>query len=202
MCECRAVDGLSGQVSREARGEGVGFDTEGGEADTVDCDAIACIEPRGEHGRGDGDAGCAFSGRYSEERAGGFDQASEHEYRVQGSGFRVAAVSCRGWPRVVQVAGDAGVWPVADAGDPAEGLLEEVRRGDSLSEGDCLVAQLGLGVDEDGLVDQVLAEEGTVEVRAALEEEAENVALGEGGEDGGKAESASVAGDLVDLDAE
>ncbi len=77
-----AGDGLGGEVGGEARGEGVGFDAECGEADAVDGDAVAGVETRGESGRGDGDAGCAFGGGDGEEGAGGFDEASEHKYRV------------------------------------------------------------------------------------------------------------------------
>ncbi len=97
----------------------------------------------------------------------------------------------------MEVAGDAGVGAVGGAGDAVEGLLEEVGGGDALGEGDGLVAELGFGVEEDGFVDEVLAEEGAVEVRAAFEQEAEDVALGEGGEDGGEAEAAGVVGDGV-----
>ena len=62
-----------------------------------------------------------------------------------------------------------------------------------------MVAEFGRGVDEDDFVDEVLAEEGAVEVRAAFEEEAEDVALGEGGEDGGEAEASGVIGESFDL---
>ncbi len=102
----------------------------------------------------------------------------------------------------MEVAGDGGVRTVGCSGDAVEGLLEEVRGGDTLGEGDGLIAEFGFGVDEDGFVDEVLAEESTVEVRAAFEEEAEDVAFGEGGEDCGEAEASGVIGDLVDLDAE
>jgi hypothetical protein len=106
------------------------------------------------------------------------------------------------WPGVSEVAGDAGVRTVASASDAVERLLEEIGGGEALGEGEGLVAKLGFGVDEDGSVGQVLAEEGAVEMRAAFEEEAENVAFGEGGEDRREAEAAGVIGDLVDLDAE
>ena len=43
-------------------------------------------------------------------------------------------------------------------------------------------AELSGGVEEDYFVDEVLAEEGGVEVRAAFEQEVEDVAIGEGGE--------------------
>ena len=105
-------------------------------------------------------------------------------------------------PWVVQIPGDADVRAVVGAGDAAEGLFEEVGRGDAFGEGDGLIAQFSFGVDEDGLVGQVLAEEGTVEVSAALEEDAENVAFGEGREDGREAEAAGVVGDMGDFDAE
>ena len=65
-----------------------------------------------------------------------------------------------------------------------------------------VVAEFGLGVEEHGLIDQVLLEEGTVQVGAALEQEAEDVALGEGGEDGGEAEASGVVGDVMDFYAE
>ena len=107
-----------------------------------------------------------------------------------------------GRPRVVEVAGDAGVSPVSGSGDAVEEPLEEVGGGETLGEGDGLVAELGFGVGEDGFVGQVLAEEGAVEVRAAFEEEAEDVAFGEAGEDCGETEASGVIGNLVDLDAE
>jgi len=75
-----------------------------------------------------------------------------------------------------------------------QGVFEEVRGAYALGEGDRLVAEFGLGVEEDGFVDEVLLEEGAVEVEAALEQEAEDVALGECGEDGGKAEASGVVG--------
>jgi hypothetical protein len=106
------------------------------------------------------------------------------------------------WPGVVEIAGDAGVWTVICSGDAVEGLLEEVGGGEALGEGERLVAELGFGVDEDGFVGQVLAQEGAVEVRAAFEEEAEDVAFGEGGEGCGEAEASGVIGKLFDLDAE
>ena len=94
----------------------------------------------------------------------------------------------------MEVAGDAGVWAVGGAGDASERLLQEVGGGDALGEGNGLVAEFGLGVEQDGFVDEVLAEEGAVEVRAALEQEAEDVALGEGGENRGEAEAAGIVG--------
>ena len=45
---------------------------------------------------------------------------------------------------------------------------------------------------------KVLAQEGAVEVRTALEEEAEDVALCQVGEDCGEAEATCVVGDLVE----
>ena len=47
-----------------------------------------------------------------------------------------------------------------------------------------------------------MGEEGSVELGAAFEEKAEEVALGECGEDGGEAEVAGVVGESCDLDAE
>ncbi len=94
------------------------------------------------------------------------------------------------WPGVVEIAGDAGSdsrGAEGGARNAAKGLLEEVGRGEALGEGDGLVAQLGLGVEEDGFVDEILAEEGSVKVGAALEQDAKDVALGEGGEDSGEA---------------
>ena len=64
----------------------------------------------------------------------------------------------------MEVAGDGGVWTVGGSGDAVEGLFEEVGRGDALGEGDGLIAEFGFGVDEDGFVDEVLAEECAVEV--------------------------------------
>ncbi len=91
-------------------------------------------------------------------------------------------------PRVARVVSD-------------ERLLEELRTGEVLGEGDCAAAQGLFGVEEDGLVDEVLGEEGSVEVGAALEQEAEEIALGEEIEDGGKAEAAGVLGKDLDFGA-
>jgi hypothetical protein len=87
----------------------------------------------------------------------------------------------------VEIAGDADVRTIGCASDAMERLLEEKGGGNSLCEGYCLVAQFGFGVDKNGLVDQILAEEATVEVRAALKENAQDVATGECGENGGEA---------------
>lgn len=57
-------------------------------------------------------------------------------------------------------------------------------------------------MEEDGFVDSILLDEGAVEVRAAFEEDAEDLAFGEGGEDIGKAEASGVFGDVVDFCAE
>jgi len=65
-----------------------------------------------------------------------------------------------------------------------------------------LIAEFCWGIEEDGFVDEVLAEERAVEVRTAFEEDAEDVAFGESGEDGGEAEASVVVGDLVDFHAE
>jgi hypothetical protein len=84
----------------------------------------------------------------------------------------------------------------------AEGLLEDLRRGDSVREGDGLLAEPGFGVEENGLIDKVLAEERAVEVRAAFEQDAEDIAFGESGEGGGQAEAPIVVRNLVDVDVE
>jgi len=102
----------------------------------------------------------------------------------------------------VDVAGDADVWAEGGSGEAVEGLLEEKGGGDALGEGEGLVAKFGFGVEEDGFVGEVLAEECAVEAGAAFEEEAEDVAFGESGEGRGEAESAGVIGDSFDLDAE
>jgi hypothetical protein len=101
----------------------------------------------------------------------------------------------------MEVAGYAGVRAIAGAGNSAKRLLEEIGRRDALREGNCLVSQLSFGVDQDGFVDQILAEEGAVEVRAALEQEADHVALGEDSEDGRKAETSGVIGNGDDFGA-
>ena len=82
MGEGGAGNGLGSEVGGEARGKRVWLDAEGSKADAVDGDAVAGVEACGERRCGDGDAGCAFGGGDSEERAGGFDQAGEHKYRV------------------------------------------------------------------------------------------------------------------------
>jgi hypothetical protein len=105
------------------------------------------------------------------------------------------------WPGIVEVAGNGGVGAVGGLGNAAELLLHKMRGGDAFREGDCLVAEFGISVEEDGFVDEILTEECAVEVRAALEEEAEDVALGECGEDSWKTETTAVVGNVIDLDA-
>ena len=188
-----AGDGLGGEVG----GEGSGGDVEGGEADSVDGDAIAEGEACGERWRVDGDAGRSGGGRGGEDGSGGFDEASEHSYRVLVARYLVPGVGC--WPGVVEVAGYESVlvprWSEGLVGGALEGLLEEERGGNSGGEGECVGAEFGLAVEEDGFVDEVLVEEGSVEVRAGFQKQAEDVAFGQGGEDGGQAEAAVVAGD-------
>jgi hypothetical protein len=105
-------------------------------------------------------------------------------------------------PWVVDVAGDTGVRRVVDAGDPGEQLFEDAGGDNTVGERDCLVAQRGFGVEEHGFVDELLAEERAVEVRAALEEEAQDVSFGQSGEDGGKTEAPVVVGDPIDFHVE
>jgi hypothetical protein len=64
-----------------------------------------------------------------------------------------------------------------------EGLLEEVRRSNAFGEGKGIRAKLGFGVEEDGFVYEVLAKEGSVEMRASFKEEAEDVVFGQSFED-------------------
>jgi hypothetical protein len=102
----------------------------------------------------------------------------------------------------VEVAGDAGISTVGGSGDALEKAFEEIGGGEALGEGEGLITELGFGVEKHGFVGEVLAEEGAVEMGAAFEKEAEDVAFGESGEDGGEAEPPGVIGDLIDLDAE
>jgi len=104
-------------------------------------------------------------------------------------------------PGVAKVAGDTAVGAEGGAGDVVERLLEVGWRSNSMGEGKGLIAELCLGVEENGLVDEVLAEEGSVEVRAGFEKDAEDLSFGEYLEDGGKREAACVIGDDLDLDA-
>ena len=108
--------------------------------------------------------------------------------------------NCR--PGVVEIAGDAGVGAKGCSVGAVEESLEEIGGGETFGEWEGLVAELGFGVEEDGFVGEILAKECTVEVRAAFEEDTEDVAFGEGGEDCGETEASCVIGDLVDLDAE
>ena len=101
----------------------------------------------------------------------------------------------------MEVAGDAGVGAEGGAGDAVEGLFEGLGEGMPWAKG-MAFRLVGFGVEEDGFVDEVLMEECSVEVRAAFEEEAEDVAVGEGGEDCGEAEVSGVVGDGFDLSAE
>ena len=88
MRERGAGDGLGGKVGGETWGKGVWFDAEGGEADAVDCDAVASVEARGECGSGDGNASRTLGGSDGEKGTGGFDESSEHENRVQRTGAK------------------------------------------------------------------------------------------------------------------
>lgn len=98
------------------------------------------------------------------------------------------------------VAGDLVVGVDEGAGYAVERLLEVVRRGYTFGEGDGVIAEVCFGVEEDGFVDQVLLDEGTVELSSALEQNAEDLSLGEGAEDGGEAEAAGVFGYGLDVD--
>jgi hypothetical protein len=106
-------------------------------------------------------------------------------------------------PWVVEIACDAGVWSLwgaeGDAGGAAERLFEEERGGDVIRKGDSVVAELCFGVEEDGFVDKVLTDEGSVQPGAGFDEEAEDLAIREGFEDGGKAEVAVIGGQSEDL---
>ena len=83
-----AGDGLGGQVRGEARWKRVGLNAEGGQTDAIDRDAVARVQARGKCGRGDGDARRARGGGNAEQRAGGFDEAGKHKYRVSRTGIR------------------------------------------------------------------------------------------------------------------
>jgi hypothetical protein len=104
-------------------------------------------------------------------------------------------------PGIVEISRDKSVGAESGASNAVESLLEEIRRGYALCEGDGLVAQLGLSVDEDGFIDQVPTEEGAIEVRTAFEKETDDVALGECREDCRKAEAAGVIGDKFNFGA-
>ena len=67
----------------------------------------------------------------------------------------------------MKIAGDKSIGAEGGAGDAVEGLLEEIRRRDALCEGDGLIAQLCLGVNENGLIDEVLKSRKTSALRAA-----------------------------------
>lgn len=72
-------DGFGGEVGGETRWECVGLNTEGGEADAADCDAVAGDQARCEGGRGDGDARGPCGWREAEDGSRGFDEAGEHK---------------------------------------------------------------------------------------------------------------------------
>ena len=55
-----------------------------------------------------------------------------------------------------------------------------------------MIAKPGFGIEKDGLIHKGLAEEPAVEVRAAFEQDAEDVASGESGESSGQAEASIV----------
>ncbi len=66
------------------------------------------------------------------------------------------------------------------AGDLGEALLQGVGRIEVGGEGKGVEAEFAFGVVEDELVDEVGAEEAAVEGGAGFDEDAEDVALGEG----------------------
>ncbi len=92
-------------------------------------------------------------------------------------------------PGVVEVAGDADVFGrLCGAGEGGgegvavergEALLEDVGGGVAGGEGDGVGAEFALGEVEDRAVDEVLVEECAVDVAAAFEEHAVDVAFGE-----------------------
>jgi hypothetical protein len=103
-------------------------------------------------------------------------------------------------PWVVEIAGDARVGTDESTGYAVEGLLDDAGRGDALRERDGIVAEFGFGVEEDGFVDEVLNEEGSVEMRATLQQETEDFSFREGVEDRREAEASGVLGDGFDVD--
>jgi hypothetical protein len=98
----------------------------------------------------------------------------------------------------VEIAGDALVVAVVGTGHVGQRFFELVWCY-VFGEGDGLGAEFRGGVKEDYFVDEVLAEESGVEVRAAFEEKAQDVAIGEGGESGREAEASGVLWEGFDL---
>ena len=86
------------------------------------------------------------------------------------------------------------------AGDAGECLLELIGGGDSFGEGERTpVAQFDLGVEEDDLVDQVLAEESSVEVRAASRRTLRMLRSARVSRTAGKREATGVSGTVSTL---
>src|ERR1700679_38812 len=95
-----AREGFGGEIGGELGGF---IDGNRSEADAVDGDAVAGVPAAGEGGCVEKDARGAV-GRYAgDEGAGGFDESSEHRYRVPRSGVGYVG------PGVGEVAGGADV---------------------------------------------------------------------------------------------
>jgi hypothetical protein len=103
------------------------------------------------------------------------------------------------WPGVVDVAGDAGVRTKGSDRGAKEGLFEDGCGIAAMSEGESLISKYFIGVKEDGLVDEVLTKDGSVEVRPSLEKNTEDLPFSEQGEEGWEREAASVLGDYLNL---
>jgi len=101
----------------------------------------------------------------------------------------------------VEVASNAGISPESFDCGAKQRLFEDGGTVDTLRERESLIAELCVRVKENGFVYEVLSKEGTVEVRTSFEEDAEDLALGEHGEDGGKREATGMVGDDFNLNA-
>ncbi len=86
----------------------------------------------------------------------------------------------------MEEAGDADIVAEGAFTDGEKALFEGKGSGSICGERNCTGAQFGFGVEEDGLVDEVLLEEGSVEGGAGFEEEAADSELIEVPEDLGE----------------
>ncbi len=123
--------------------------------DPVYGDAVSSAPAACECWRGKDEARRAVCGSDGDDGSSGFDESSEHRYRVTRSGGGDVG------PGVVEVAGDANVFRVGDeiggkasACDLGEALLQSVRRIEAGGEGKGVEAELAFGVVEDELIDE------------------------------------------------
>ena len=189
--ELGAFDRLLGEIGGEL---GMG-EVKRGETDARDGDRIPGAQTRREVRGGDGEAGRPHGvagGDDGDDDSRGCDQAGEHASSLE---QRRQVL-----PRVAKQAGDFDVVAESAFFHPEQILLEGKGSGAAGSEGKGILAELGLGIEEDSAVDELLAEEGAVQGGAGLEQKTQKFCCVKVVEEFGQAEG-KRAGKLRDADA-